>query len=161
MDKLNAEIVSFSNTNYFIYNGTVVKTYPTKIENGSTAITAIIPTDIVVENSSYEALVTEFTDLGFVIPTGSTETIKWHLTGQTIQIYLTHDSGTKMILAYPSLMEYMALNNIECIYESEGIYIYLVELYNQHYQIFKTYNARMLKRLEDGTYAEITEEDII
>lgn len=161
MDKLNAEIVSFSNTNYFIYNENNVKIYPTKVDSGSTSITAIIPTDIIVENNNYDDLLLEFNQLGFIMPSGNTEIVKWHLTGKTFQIYLTHDNGTRMILAYPSLMEYMTLNNIDSIYESEGIYIYLIQLYNQHYQIFKSYRARMLKRLEDGSYADVVEEDTI
>lgn len=153
MNTINAQIVNFNNTNYFIYNGDTVKINPTSVDSGSTSITAVIPTDIVVENQNYDDLVQEFLNLGFELPAPITgDTIIWHLTGETIQVFLTHDNGTKMILENPDLMNYMTLNNIQCIYESEGIYIYLTELYPEHRQLFEYYKARITERPIDTQY---------
>lgn len=158
MDKLNAEIVSFSNTNYFIYNENNVKIYPTKVDSGSTSITAIIPTDIIVENNNYDDLLLEFNRLGFIMPSGNTEIVKWHddiNVARTIQVYIIHEYGTKLVIDNPELIPYMLSIGIPCIYENEGIYIYLSELFDEHKSLFGIYKARMLQKLGDDTYMPI------
>lgn len=159
MEALNAQIVQFKNTNYFIYNNDKVKVYPTKVESGSTSITAILPTDIVVELDDYDMLVSGFTSLGFVMRDETNPIIEkpWHLSGKTIQVFLTHSSGTKLIIENPDLVAYMKSVGIPTIYENDGIYIYLEELYEEHRLLFMQYGAEFNEKSNEIQEVEIIE----
>jgi hypothetical protein len=65
METINAQIVSFRNTNVFVYNGNTVRVQPTSVDDISMMVTAIIPDDVVVERSTMDDLLTEYNALGF------------------------------------------------------------------------------------------------
>jgi hypothetical protein len=68
METINAQIVSFRNTNVFVYNGNTVRVQPTSVDDISMMVTAIIPDDVVVERSTMDDLLTEYNALGFSLP---------------------------------------------------------------------------------------------
>jgi hypothetical protein len=65
METINAQIVSFRNTNVFVYNGNTVRVQPTSVDDISMMVTTIIPDDVVVERSTMDDLLTEYNALGF------------------------------------------------------------------------------------------------
>ena len=145
------QIVEFTNTNYFIYNENGVVTYPEYIPSGTSKGTSVKFSDIIVERSSMEELMEVFNNLGFVMPKDDSKPITWHggiHSNRMIQVYLDHSNGTKLILENGELMTYMQNIGIPCIHDIDGVYIYLEELFDQHFQLFRNYRARITQKTE-------------
>jgi hypothetical protein len=150
MNVVNAQIVSFTNTNYFIYNTNGVRVFPTSVDAMTSSITAITPDDIIVERGNMDELMEHFTSLGFEYRDPMVLRNIWHRGETTIQVRLTHDRTTSMILKYPSLVDYMVVNGIAIVHESDFVYIYLNELYDEHKSIFDEHNATIHYSISDG-----------
>lgn len=145
------QIVEFTNTYYFIYNENGVVSYPKYVPSGTSSCTSVKSSDIIVERSSMEELITEFNGLGFIVLDDDLNSIKWHddiHSDRIIQIYLDHSNGTKLILENGELMSYMQNIGIPCIHDVDGVYIYLEELFDEHFQLFKSYRARIVQKTE-------------
>jgi len=153
METVQAQIVTFKNTNYFIYNNDRIVIYPTTLDAITSQATAITPTDVVVERVTIEELMEEFDSLGFIMPEVDENGMpviepKWHDEDRLIRVIFTHDNATKMILGNPMLPVYMVQNSIIVIHEADGVYIYLNDLFEEHRMLFEMYGGNIVDKAE-------------
>lgn len=151
MEELIFKIVGFTNTCFFIYgiNAETQEKYvrhiPTQVDATNQTVTVIDPTkEFSVETETLEELMVKFDELGLTLDI-EYNNLKWHYSDRSIQVFITHENGTRLIMENPQLMGYLEMVGIPVIHEIEGIYIYLNELYAEHKALFDHYNAKIRK----------------
>ena len=151
MEELIFKILSFTNTCFFIYGinpetqEKYVKHIPTQVDATNSAITVIDPTkEYPIERPTLEELMTKFDELGLTLDIEFSN-FKWHRSDKLMQVFITHEQGTQLIMENPMLMGYLETVGIPVVHEVEGIYIYLDELYPEHKALFEHYNAKIRK----------------